>query len=125
MRGKQIRIGLVCLLLPFMGQAATAEPVTPEQAQRLFLDKTFDGHNEVRNEAFRAYSAADGTHIMIRQDGVIVTGKWRIDERGRHCITFHREECSEVKADPGGAFQEISDGRLKATLRNFVPGDQL
>lgn len=107
--------------------AAQAGPALSEaEAKALFTDKTFRGINEGGLREYRAYGAPDGTLTIHYDDGKKLVTKWRVDDRGRHCVvTQGHERCSQVVAAGDGVYRKLTHGVHTHTLRNFTDGNKL
>ena len=129
MKNKFIPV-LALLVFIFGVSSAVAEEkiLNKEEAMALFKDKTFDGYQEVKEKNFKVYSAPDGKHTVVFENGKTIHRFWSIDDDGKHCVSKRKTKkgrCSVVKSMGDGVYHKITKGEHTHTLKNFRDGDQL
>lgn len=123
---KAVLIGIA--LLPLVDPVVAEEQLSAEEVKKLYTDKTFDGKNELAADNYRVYSSADGTMKVVYSNGQSKTLNWRVDKKGRHCISKNeggRDKCSKIVSMGDGVYKKITNGQHVHTMRNFVDGNHL
>lgn len=119
----------ICLARTFASatpSSAEERTLSQAEAQELFSDKTFDGHQVVKNKDFRVFSSSDGQHTVHFANGKVKTGTWEVDDEGRHCVTLRKKRCTKVVAVGDGVYhKKKANGKHTHTLSNFQAGNQL
>ena len=121
------------LLLSFLGCVLLFAPVyvmaegkalSAIEIKKLFTDKTFDGHNEIRDKNYRAFSKADGkmVHKNAKRTKEI---PWEVTADGRHCVKFKANYCGTIVSMGNGVYHKMRDGTHINTLKNFVEGNKI
>jgi len=103
---------------------AEEKTLTADEVKNLFSGKTFDGHNEIRDKNYRAYSKADGKmiHKNARRTKEV---PWEVTSDGRHCVKFRQNYCGSIISMGNGVYHKMRDGTHINTLKNFVDGNKL
>ncbi len=106
---------------------AIEKTLSKTAAIALFTDKTFNGHQVIKDKKFRIYSASNGTHEVYFSNGKIKMKYWRINNRGEHCVSKRKGKggrCSVVVSVGNGIYHKITNNEHTHTLSNFIEGNQ-
>ena len=99
--------------------------LSAEEAQALFSNKTFDGYNEQTSRSYVVYSAPDGTYNLVFSNGKRVSGKWSINDAGKHCVEIPGlSTCMDVVDKGEGGYHKMDGNVHRYTVKNFRAGDQ-
>lgn len=113
-----------CALFTVAAAASAAQALNADQVKALFTNKTVEGRNEHQGFDYKAYYAADGTAQASNSKGRHVVGTWRVDEQGRHCVTWGNEPevCGVIVPAGHGTYQRIVDGKVTQVLKKITAG---
>ena len=120
-----VPIVLVCALA---GSVQAGTVLSKEDAQALFNNMTFDGHNEKKDRDFKVFSGPDGQHIIHSASGKVKERFWRINDKGEHCVTRKQganKNCAAVVDQGDGVYHKVKGGQHTHTLSNFRAGNNL
>ena len=122
------RLLTVCItsFIVFLPSLVMAEgrALTGIEVKTLFSGKTFDGHNEIRDKNYRAFSKADG--MMVHKNAKRTKKvAWEVTADGRHCVKFKSNYCGSIISMGNGIYHKMRDGTHINTLKNFIEGNKL
>ena len=131
-----------CILAAFSSSLFAFGNLSADEVRALFSGKTLEGEFREDSkkhvdpsgvntfyEPFVMYFSADGTVHSIR-GGIKKAGKWRVDEKGSHCVkwTGKKEGCAPITKE-GSVYKKYKrkgeGSRIKwvKTFTKFRPGN--
>jgi hypothetical protein len=120
----------ICLVLSTTSLAG--EYMSADAVKSLLTGKTADGKHHKKDFSYSIYFDPAGTLIRVK-DGETRTGKWRVDDEGKHCVTWDdegKQRCFPFKDNGDGTISkyrliDYSDDIKIITLSNIRKGNRL
>lgn len=126
--GKLNRFTISCIVgfIAFFPSLVMAEGkvLSAIEIKTLFTGKSFDGHNEVKDKNYKAFSKANG--MMIHRNAKRTKEvAWTVTNDGKHCVKFKSNYCGTIVSMGNGVYHKMRDGSHINTLTNFRNGNDL
>lgn len=117
--------GMLIALLFATGSVLAGDGLSAAKVQALMIDKTIEGHNEIKDLDYTVYFSPEGKVNFVTPKGKRV-GNWRIADDGHFCTAFPTEPelCTMVIPHGDSAFRRVKDdGTPTHTLKKFTAGN--
>lgn len=123
----RLSLALAALSIGLSAQCLAADPLDAQQVKALLSNKTLEATNEVRNVPLLTYFAADGQGAQRVGGGAARprAGKWRVDDKGRHCVKWEGQEetCHAIVPQGDGTYRRYDDSRHVVTIHKIHDGN--
>jgi hypothetical protein len=136
MRTKEIHMNirfqlLLCTLLSVVTfNVHAAKKVTGNELNSLLSGKTLVGHNHVKDFGVKEFYSEDGRLVRIKNDGLILTGKWWLNKKqNKVCIQFveykpNKKFCHSVTRDKNNEVIKLKgNGNIHTKYDQIIDGN--
>ena len=126
-----VLLGVVCLAST--PAVLAGDFLSADELRAAVTDKTFKGVHLKKDYSYVTFNGGDGIVTQIKDDGSKETGKWRVDDDGKHCVEWDgsgQEKCFPVKDNGDGSLTKTKvtgNGKQIPLLQwtDFKDGNQL
>lgn len=102
------------LAVIFSGPLFSAEPMSADSVRSLLTNNTIHCKNFNKNKEFTTYFRDDGSATKLTREGETISGKWRVNDAGEHCLDWGEGECCNPVFDNGnGTYMKTDEGKPK------------
>jgi hypothetical protein len=114
--------------LAALDASAADQRLNAAQVKEAFSGKTVDAINHAAgNKSQTTYFAPDGKMTQKTASGERKQGTWRVDDQGRHCVTWtgQSEACNVIVSRGDGTYQRLTGDKATVTIQQMRAGDLL
>jgi len=110
----------VCMLSVSNSVLAEGKKLTGDEIKKLFIGKTCDGHNTIKDKNYMLFTKSDSTVVHSKFDEI----EWEVND-DEHCIHLKKLRCGTIHDMGDGVYHKMNNGEHINTLKNFRDGNDL
>ena len=118
----KMNILVISFLTLTISQFAMAEgkKLTGDEIKKLFIGKTCDGYNPIKDKNYMLYTKSEDKVIHSKFDEL----DWEAKD-GEHCVHLKKLRCGTIHDMGNGVYHKMNNGEHINTLKNFRDGNDL
>jgi hypothetical protein len=123
-KNKILTVSFIAGMVVCAGPAIAEKQLTADEVKALFIGKTADGTNVIKDKNYRLYTKDDSTAIHKNRKRTKEVS-WKVTDDGKHCVQFRSLRCGYIVDMGDGVYHKVHDGEHINTLKNFRDGNHI